>query len=217
MTIADTPVAFAYAQHLVLDDVSWELYDHLIQELDGRQIRMTFDNGRLEIMSPLPKHERWGSWIGRLIELMCLERSLQVECLGSTTFRNKAKQMGFEPDDCFYIQHAERAMKMEEAFDPDIDPPPDLSIEIDITSRSIDREPIFAAFGVQELWRFDGTQLTVLHLSEEGKYVEQNHSPAFPFLDISGFAGHVARKNQPDQVRTLNEFRAWVRSLPSKQ
>jgi Uma2 family endonuclease len=214
MTIADAPIDFTSAQHLVLDGVSWELYDHMANEFAERQIRMTYNRGRLEMMSPLPKHERWGSWIGRLVELMCLERSIHIEPLGSTTFRNKAKQMGFEPDECYYIQHAEAAMNMEEAFDPSIDPPPDLSIEIDITSRSIEREPIFAAFGVAELWRFDGKRLAVLHLTEKGEYAEYRHSLAFPFLEISEFEKFVLRKTDRNQLATLNESRAWVKTLP---
>src|SRR5207302_1485169 len=102
MAIAVPPNVRSDGQHLVLRDVSWDLYEHMLQELGDTHLRMTYDNGTLEMMSPLPKHERWGSWIGRLIELMCLERSIEIECLGSTTFANKAKKKGFEPDKCYY-------------------------------------------------------------------------------------------------------------------
>src|SRR3954465_4937438 len=99
-------IRLADQQHIVLDDVSWEFYEHLRREIGDRHIWVTYDDGTLEIMSPLPKHEIWKSWIGRLIDLMCLERSIPMECLGSTTFRTSAKKKGLEPDNCYYIQGA---------------------------------------------------------------------------------------------------------------
>jgi Uma2 family endonuclease len=105
---------------------------------------------------------------------------------------------------------------MEDAFDPDIDLPPDLSIEIDITTRSIRREPIYAAFGVPELWRFNAKRLAVFHLSR-GRYVERSKSLAFPFLPMGEFEKYVLRKTDDDQLATLREFRDWVKSLPSKK
>jgi Uma2 family endonuclease len=201
-------------QHILLEDVSWDLYEHLLRELGNRPLRVTYDQGRMEIMSPLPKHERWGQWIARLIELMCLQRSIYVESLGSTTFRERLKLKGLEPDKCFYIQHAEQAREMEDEFDPAIHSPPDLAIEIDITSRSIRREPIYAALAVPELWRFDGNRLSFLHLSpRSGKYVAQTRSKAFPFITVSGFQKFVLRMRDKDQIRTLREFGRWVDAL----
>jgi Uma2 family endonuclease len=200
-------------QHLVLDDVSWDFYEHLLDEIGDRHIFITYDQGRLEIMSPLPRHERWSQWIARLIEIICLDRQIYVESLGMTTFRDPNKQKGLEPDKCFYIQHADAAHEMNEAFDPDIDPPPDLAIEIDITHRSIDREPIYAALGVSELWRFDGKRLHVLHLSSKARYIQRKKSLAFSFLPMAEFEKFVLRMTDKDQIRTLRDFRAWVEKL----
>jgi Uma2 family endonuclease len=210
MTLADATILPGQAQHIVLDDVSWEFYEHLLQEVGDHAIRITYDNGRLEIMSPLARHEKWGEWIGRLVELICLERSIHVESLGSTTFRSRAKQKGLEPDKCFYIQHAEDAREMDEEFDPAIHQPPDLAIEIDITRRSIDREPIYAGLGVPELWRFDGKRLHVLHLTARKKYVRRARSLSFPFLPMADFEKFVLRIKDKDQIRVLREFRQWV-------
>jgi len=63
--------------------------------------------------------------------------------------------------DCYYVQNAKAAVGKTE-FDFDVDPPPNLAIQIDITHRSIPREPIHAALGIQELWRFNGRELQVL-------------------------------------------------------
>jgi len=215
MTTASVHLSAGGQQHIVLDDVSWEFYEHLLREVGDEHVRVSYDKGRLELMSPLPKHERWGEWIGRLVELVCLERSIRVESLGSTTFRSQAKQRGVEPDKCFYIQHADYAAGIEDAFDPAVNVPPDLALEIDITNRSIDREPIYAALGVPELWRFDGKQLHILHLSSKRKYLRRKRSLAFPFLTMDRFEEFVLRIKDRDQIRVLREFRQWVNALPA--
>jgi Uma2 family endonuclease len=214
MTLASADVSPLVQQHIVFDNVSWAFYEHLLREVGDAAIRITYDRGRLEIMSPLPKHERWGEWIGRLIELMCLERSIPVESLGSTTFRNRAKRGGLEPDQCFYIANADRAREMNDAFDPATDPPPDLAVEIDITHHSINREAIYAGLRVPELWRFDGEHLTVLHRSAKGKYVKRTRSLSFPFLSMAEFERSVLRMNDKDQIRVLREFRHRVANPP---
>jgi Uma2 family endonuclease len=165
-------------------------------------------------MSPLPKHEVWNTWIARLVEIICLDRSIIVGSFGSTTFRTEMKRKGLEPDRCFYIQNAELVTDMEEEFDPAIHPAPDLALEIDITSRSINREPIYAALGVPELWRFDGAHLEVLHLTgKQAKYAKRSRSLAFPFLPMAEFEKFVRRRKDKNQLVVLSEFRKWVKGL----
>ena len=125
--------------------------------------RLTYDSGELEIMSPLPEHEDWKKAIGGLVEILTLELDIPMRRLGSTTFRQKALQKGLEPDECYYIAN-EAAVRGKRRFDLRRDPPPDLVVEIDITHRAIDREKIYAAMGVPEIWRFDGRRLACLHL-----------------------------------------------------
>ena len=213
MTVANGINLSSY-QHLVLHDVSWEFYEQLLREVGDRHIQITYDDGSLEIMSPLPEHERWGAWIARLIELMCLERSIDCECLGSTTFRDAAKRKGLEPDECYYFINAARAREMEEQFDPDVDPVPELALEIDITNRSVAREPIYAALGVPEIWRFNGSALQVRQLSSRRKYMVRSRSRTFPFLPLAEFSTFVLRMSERNQLRVLREFRTWVTSLP---
>jgi len=215
MTLLAPAISLDRVQHVVLEDMSWEFYEHLLEEIGDRHIRVTFSNGRMEIMSPLPRHEYFGQWIARLIELACLDRAIIVRSLGSTTFKSEEEQKGLEPDKCFYIQHAEEALKMDKAFDPAVDPVPDLALEIDITHRSVPREPIYAALGVPELWRFDGKLLSVLHLSPNGKYVKRARSLTFPFIPMAEFTKFVLRLRDKDQIRVLREFRNWLAKLPS--
>ena len=200
-------------QHIVLDDVSWELYEHLLREVGDRPIRMTYDEGRLEIMSPLPKHDRWSRRIGSLIHHTCVELNIPMVPLGSTTFRDAAKKKGLEPDECFYVRNWEAAMKMDEAFDPAVDPPPDLAVEVDITRRSVARQPIYAALGVPELWRYDGKKLSVLVLRSEGKYESGSSSLAFPFLPIAELETFLTRLRTENDTVVMRDFQQWVRTL----
>jgi Uma2 family endonuclease len=198
-------------QHLVMHGASWALYDRLLAEAGDRPLRITYDHGILEIMAPLAEHEFPKGAIRRLVEAMADEFDIAMTNLGSTTFRREDAEAGLEPDECFYLQNAPRVAGMKR-FDPAIYPPPDLAIEIDITSRSVPREPIYAALGVRELWRFDGDQVTVFTL-DRGVYHGVDRSPAFPFLPMQAFSGFVRRMVSEVQTPVVREFREWVRTL----
>lgn len=213
MTLSSPATPLDEQQHIVLHGVSWEFYEQLLKELEGRSIRVTFDNGSLEMMAPLPLHERWKSWIGRMIELLALERDIEIDTLGSTTFRRQDVIKGLEPDECYYIQHATEVRGKAE-LDLSIDPPPDLAIEIDITRRSVPRQPVYAALGVPELWRFHARELSVLELQKDRTYAPVPASTALPFLPMRQFERFLLRMENERQTKVLREFRDWVKTLP---
>ena len=173
-------------QHIVLNDVSWGLYTHLLDEVSDRAIRLTYDNGNLEIMSPRLPQEKWKTRIARMTELLALELDIAMETLGSTTFRREDLLKGLEPDECYYFAHA-ADVRGKDVLDLTIDPPPDLAIEVNVWSRSIAREPIYAAIGVPELWRVSERRFAVLHLGTDGQYHESQDSLSFPFLPVDTF------------------------------
>lgn len=215
MTLAAPPTASSLkgAQHLVLDGVSWGLYEQLLQETSSQTLRITFDRGRLEAMSPRPEHEVAKKAAARLIELLAFVRGITLASFGSTTFRREDAGRGLEPDECYYIADAQRVAGMTE-FDPHRDPPPEFVVEIDITRRSIDREPIYASLGVKEIWRFDGRKLRVLELSPGGAYQPRDGSKVFPFLPIDRFGNFMLRMmREPNVQQVLEDFAAWVRAL----
>jgi Uma2 family endonuclease len=213
VTFASPEIDFTSVQHLTLSNVSWDFYEHLLAEIGDGATRVTYLNGDIEIMSPLPKHATWGFRLARVIELMALEREISLEGLGSTTFRDKAQQLGLEPDECYYVRDLEAVKQLEEAWNPKTDPPPNLALEIDVTRRSIEREPIYAGLRIAELWRFDGTRLTVRLLDKAGTYRTADRSEIFPFLPMEGLVQYVRRLAKEPQLPVLNEFRQWVRTL----
>jgi Uma2 family endonuclease len=200
-------------QHLVLDYVSWDFYERLLQEIGNRPIRVTFHRGRIEIMAPLAEHELEKRAIGRLLEQLTLEFKIPIRCFGSTTFRREDKQAGLEPDECYYLRNDPKVRGMMR-FDPAVHPVPDLAVEIDVTHRSISRQPIYADLGVPELWRYDGRRLNVLLLNAAGDYSPSPSSPNFPLLPMETFQTFVKRMlGEEEQNSVVNEFRQWVHGL----
>jgi Uma2 family endonuclease len=209
-TLSHPPVVdLGDVQHFVMEDASWELYEKFLREIGDRPIRVTYDSGRMEIMSPLPEHERPKTLIGRMIEALTLELDIPMVSFGSTTFRRKEKAKGLEPDECYYFRDEEK-MRARKRLDLRRDPPPELVVEIDVTSRSIPRQPIYAALGVPEIWRYDGRRLQCLHL-RGGEYHVRKMSIAFPFLEPSQLDQFIRQQLIRGETAIVRSFLAWVR------
>src|SRR5262249_31633794 len=124
-------------QRVVLRNVSWQTYVRLLSEhAESSSPRLTFDHGELEIMSPSAEHERYNLRIADLVGILADEMDVEAEGLGSSTFKREELERGFEPDSCFYIKNIE-CVRGKDRIDLALDPPPDLVVEVDITSASI--------------------------------------------------------------------------------
>ena len=157
---------------MILDRVSWETYEQLLNENgDNSSTHFTYDQGLLEIRVLSAEHENYKDFISLLINVIAEEMGIDVASYGSTTFKRKDLARGFEPDACFYIQNEAR-MRGKKRIDLDVDPAPDLVIEIDITNPSLNKFPIFASLGVAEIWRYDGDRVGIF-LLQAGQYIEQ--------------------------------------------
>jgi len=207
-----TAIPLASQQHLVLSGMSWNFYEHILDEIGNRPLRVTFLNGKIEIMPPLPEHEWAKKTIALLIETMAIELRIPMRPYGSTTFRREDELAGLEPDECYYFANESKVRGMKE-FNPSIHPAPDLAVEIDITRRSIPRQPIYAKLGVRELWRYDGQQITVMLLDEAGRYVATSNSPTFPCVPIDTFQSFIPRMDSEEQGEVIRQFRDWVSKL----
>jgi Uma2 family endonuclease len=197
-------------QQLLLEDVSWQQFESILAELgEHRAARLSYSHGFLEIMVPLPEHEKAKEIIGDLVKFLLKERSINYDSLGSTTLRSEKMTQGVEPDACFYIQN-QAAVIGKNRLDMSVDPPPDLAIEIDLTSRTqLDNYQIL---GVPELWRYgkQGLQINVL---QSGKYIESNFSPTFPDLPIIELVNQYVQQSQVvGSSQAIQAFRNWVQN-----
>ncbi|MEB3182255.1 MAG: Uma2 family endonuclease [Nostocaceae cyanobacterium] len=192
-----------------LSGISWQTYETLLQELNHRRLRLTYNRGYLEIMAPSPEHEGYKKIVGRFVETLAEELEVSIEPLGSTTFK-VPELSGAEPDECFYIRNIS-LIKGKTRIDLTQDPPPDLVVEIDITSSSTNRFPIYADMGVPEIWHYDGETFTI-NILQNQEYITAEQSLAFPnlpLLEIARFLQQVATK---EYLQLVREFRSWVRS-----
>jgi Uma2 family endonuclease len=197
-------------QRTVLHNVSWETFEALLRDTgEHRGSRFAYDCGILEIMTPLFEHENPKSNFGNFIIALAEELGIEVRSAGSTTLKRKISKRGIEPDTCYYIQN-ELAIRGKETLDLENDPPPDLAIEIDITSSSVNKLGIYSALGVTELWRYDGQNLKFYQLIE-GKYVECKFSIAFPLVSVSDISRFIEQSKSMGEIALLKSFRAWVR------
>lgn len=196
-------------QRLVLDGISWRAYTRLSRALEEGRFRITYDRGALEIMTLTHEHESYANFLGRLAVTLTEELGMPVKDGGSTTFRRRKKQRGFEPDNCYWIA-SEPQVRGKLKLDLKKDPPPDLAIEVDITSSWLDRMGIYAAFGVAEVWRFDGQQLE-FHSLRGKKYAVVAQSQVFSGLVPSDLLSFLTLRQQMDENAVVRQFRAWVR------
>ncbi|MFN5954464.1 MAG: Uma2 family endonuclease [Dolichospermum sp.] len=198
-------------QRVILENVTWKELETIIAELgEHRAARIAYDRGILEIISPLAEHQFDKEIISDLVKALLEELNIEFRCLGSTTFKNQFMAQGIEPDQCFYIKN-EAVIRGKKRLDLTIDPPPDLALEIDITSRT--HLNIYQGLKVPEVWGFENGILQI-NLLQNGVYVESKSSLNFPNLPLIEVIPESLQKSRTiGRNATLKAFRNWVNSL----
>ncbi|MBD1930654.1 MULTISPECIES: Uma2 family endonuclease [Cyanophyceae] len=197
-------------QRTVLPSISWETLEALLIETgEDRGWRFAYDGSTLELMTPLFEHENPKIQFDRLIFALAEELDIEIKSAGSTTLKRQIANRGIEPDNCYYIQN-ELAVRGKQKLDLETDPPPDLAIEIDITSSSVNKFDIYSALGVTELWRYDGGNLKFYQLTE-GKYIESELSITFFLVSVNEISKFIEQSKTVGEIALLKSFRAWVR------
>ena len=188
---------------VTMRDVTWQEFEAILNEFDeSRSTRIAYSQGTLEIMAPLPKHERAIVIIVDLVKTLLRIQRRPWESLRSTTFKREGVA-GVEPDDCFYIENYQ-AVIGKDRIDLTTDPPPDLAIESDLTSKT--RTASYLALKVPELWIYASDRLKIYLLDEE-RYVESPSSRIFPDIEITQIIPHfVERANVIGTSAVLLEF-----------
>ena len=200
-------------QNLLLEKIDWSMLESLLEEWgEHRSSRISYSHGILEVMIPLAEHEDDKTIIGNLIEILLEELDIEFRALGSTTLKHEKIAQAIEPDECFYITH-ESLIRGKSRLDLTQDPPPDLAIEIDITSRThLDN---YEQLGIPELWRYDGKHLEI-HVLQAGQYVLAETSQYFPKLALKTFIPYAIEKSKVvGRNAMMKEFRAWLKKSES--
>jgi Uma2 family endonuclease len=194
---------------IILHNISWQEFEEILTELgENRASRLAYYQGNLEIKMPLPKHEVAKVIIGDLVKIILEELEIDCECFGSTTFKRQDMNSGIEPDDSFYIQN-HLQMIGKEKIDLNIDPPPDLVIEIDVTSKT--QLDAYLALAVPEVWRYENDKLQI-NIWQNGKYIESKISPNFPNLPIAEIIPQFVEESRIfGRSLTLRKFRQWLK------
>jgi Uma2 family endonuclease len=200
---ADTVVTFR--------GVSWEEYEDLLEQVgEASGLRISFDSGTLTVMTLSTEHENYAWFIGRLVSVISLRLRINIRFFGSATMRKRKKSQGKEPDACFYVQTAD-ALGNRIHLDFEVDPPPDIAVEIDVHHDSRSRFSIYAALGVPELWRYDEHELTIYWLQGDD-YVIASQSLALPLLTSQVLTEFLTRLRDEGEFHALLAFDEWLQS-----
>ena len=193
----------------ILRNVPWEDYETLLDQItDKSHIRISYDNGVLQIMTISYDHEEVLAVLRKLVGALEDTLRIPIQSYGSATHKAEAQQKGTEPDDCFYIQNAPNVIGKK--IDLAIDPPPDLALEVDFSSPSLPKFPIYAALGVPELWRYKNDDVRFYRLID-GEYEETNTSLAFPFLTSVVLTQFLLRGITDGQTIAKWAFAGWIK------
>jgi Uma2 family endonuclease len=202
----------AAARCLRLSGIDWKTYSRLLRifaEQPG--VRLTYDRGELEIMSPTLEHDDDGRFLGDMVYVLTDVLGLPLKRGGSVTLRRRLRRRGIEADECFWIANAP-CLAGRRRLDLRVDPPPDLAIEVDVSHSSLDRLPIYAALGVPEVWRLEGDSLLFYLLGPGPAYLIGPASRWFPLVTPADLLGFLQQARQAgDQNPVLRQFRDWVR------
>ena len=207
MVTTRTPIS----HRVILPNISWDTFETILIEMgDNRITRVAYDGEALEIMTPLMSHEHSKRLIEKLIDTLAEELSLNIKSIGSTTCKREDIKRGVEPDSGFYIAN-EPIMRTRKTLDLTLDPPPDLVIEVDYTSSSVDRLSIYQALGVPKVWRYDEPVMLIYQLRGD-KYFPCNNSPTFANLSLTDeIPKFIAASFNIGEIAMIREFRTWVK------
>jgi Uma2 family endonuclease len=206
MTLAVAPER---PEHFVFTQADWEFYDKALRVGAAQRIRITYDRGRMEVMTHSDEHEALRSAAGRILEYYARQVRVRLVGRGNVTCRREDLDRGLEPDECYYVVNRP-VRDADGQLDLTNGPPPDLAVEIEVSRTVIPRRPIYLELGVPELWRIDRQRTTVLRL-HGGEYQEVERSGYLPQLDMALFHRLVrVAVDEPDLA--LDELDAWIKS-----
>lgn len=200
----------------LLYSVEWSDYIKFLEALGDHSVRHTYDGGVLEMMSPRLDHDWIKGVIGRIIETVAYEFEIDIKTVGSTTLTGDSVLKGFQPDEAYYVAH-EQQVRGKLEFEQNVDPPPDLLIEVDVTSSSVPRLPGFAALEVPEVWRYANGEIHFLRRNKDAEYEPIDRSDAFPMLTTADVGRSLDRLGTMAENAVLRELISELKTREQQQ
>jgi Uma2 family endonuclease len=196
---------------LTLHDISWETYEELLAAVgEAPALRISYNEGVMQVMTVSFEHEYFSEFLNHLVGRLSAVLRQKILFFGRATMKKQKKLKGSEPDACFYVQSAV-VIGNKFRLDLNVDPPPDIVVEIDLHHDSLSKLPIYAALGVPEVWRYDGQELTIYQLQID-HYALAQTSRALPVLTSEVLTDFLERSQQENQYETLLAFEEWLRA-----
>lgn len=193
---------------MVFENVSWETFVALAEERRGSVPRLTYTEGVLEMMSPKRKHENIGRLIGRMIEAYSEIKGIEILSVASVTVKRSDLKKAYEADESYYVTNIDQVLAKEE-LDFEVDPVPDLVVEVELTSSAIEKLELFALMQVREVWRHDGVCVQ-FYRWVDGRYAPIPTSLELPGLDAALINRFLEQRLQAGETTLIRAFRSEI-------
>lgn len=201
-------------QRFLIRNIDWATYRKISDALNERHYYMSFDGSNLELMTISDPHAQFRNVLGDFVVVLTEETGQPRRSSGDMTMDREDLERAIEADESFYIASEPKVRGRK--IDLSTDPPPDLAIEIDLTTDSRRRFGIYGKIAVPEIWRYNGQQLTIHLRMPDGKYTSAEHSQCFGFLAAADLTRFLAQLDQMDEGSLVLSFRKWVREQLGK-
>jgi Uma2 family endonuclease len=184
---------------------SWQDYQSLCQQRgDGSIPRLKYRDGEVLLMSPLPVHGRDAHLLANIVITLLDRDGREYDAFTPVTM-TLPEESGIEPDYCFYIDNWQ-AISGKKRIDWRHDPPPDLVIEIDVTSYSDVQD--YLPYRVPEVWLFKNQQLLIYQLqgTDYQLHPQSRYFPDFDLLSAIARCVQIAyERNTSAAIRDLKQ------------
>jgi Uma2 family endonuclease len=200
----------------VVDRIRWDAYVTICDAFDEHSgLRLIYNDGRLIFMGKSRRHERLAEFLDHLVLAVAAYSRIECEPSGEATYRRRQKEAGIEGDRTFHFGANVERMQGMENYDFEVDPPPDLAIEVEASYAADDAIATWGRLGVPEVWRFDAAALTCTFWNrrDDGTYEQVNRSMFLPMLDPSNVIDQIRLAKERGSSKWYRQLEDWVRDV----